>query len=208
MRLLLLGATGGTGLRILAQALAAGHEVTTYVRNPHKIAPRHENIKVIQGLLDEESKLIAAIRGHDAVLSALGHRSLRDPTPLIANAMRVVVRGMQEHGVKRLLYEGAYGTGSTGPDLGVIFGKIIKPLILKHSYDDHEAAERIIRQSSLDWTIVMPTRLTNGKLTGVYQAKASLRGSSMQISRADVADFMLNQITATTWVRQAVGLAY
>lgn len=72
MKVTILGSTGGTGKELIKQALAAGHEVTVYVRNPDKLSVPNAQLKIIQGTLDEPNKINEAISGADVVLSALG----------------------------------------------------------------------------------------------------------------------------------------
>lgn len=208
MKIILLGASGATGRQVIDQALEAGHQVTAYVRQAAKLDARHPHLSVIEGSLVDSTTLGDSIRGHDAVLSTLGHTKLSDPTPLLAPAMHLVMQCMQTHGVRRLVYESAYGTHETADDLPFFFAKVFKPWLLKYTYADHEAAEALIRQSSLDWTIVRPVGLSNGPRTGVYKVAERLgKGSGFRISRADVADLMVKELSERQWLHKAVGQA-
>lgn len=209
MKLFILGASGATGRPLVNQALAGGHHVTAYVRHAAKLVITHPNLAVVEGQLLDSTKLGDSIRGHDAVLSTLGYSKLWDTQPLLAPALSLTMQCMQTHGVRRLVYESAYGTHETVQDLPFFFRVIFKPLLLKHIYADHEATEELIRSSNLEWTIVRPVGLNNGPRTGVYRAAERLeKGDSFGISREDVADLMLKAAIEGQWMRKAVGQAY
>ena len=112
MRILIFGAAGGTGRQLVDQALERAHQVTVFVRNPAKLTLRHALLGVVQGDVQRAETIRAAVPGHDAVLSALGTRSLR-PTTLLSTAAQAIVRTMQAHDVRRLLWESALGVGET-----------------------------------------------------------------------------------------------
>lgn len=73
-RILIIGSTGGTGRRLVEQALERGYTVTAMARNPAKLGIEHPKLSIVHGdVLDYES-VAAAVKGHDAVVSALGHK--------------------------------------------------------------------------------------------------------------------------------------
>jgi hypothetical protein len=117
---------------------------------------------------------------------------------------------MERRGVRRLVCESSLGVGDSKGQLGLLFDRVVLPLWLRHVYEDKEVQERDIRQSPLDWVIVRPALLTNGPRTGVYQVGLTYNRSSIvpRISRADVADFMLKQLTDDTYLRKAPALWY
>jgi putative NADH-flavin reductase len=115
---------------------------------------------------------------------------------------------MQAYGVSRLICLSAWGIGESKGRVPVIFRNVIFPLLMKEEYGDKETQEQLIRQSTLDWTIVRPARLTNGPRTGRYQMKVSLKFSMRSsISRADVADCMLRQLTDSTFRQKCLELS-
>jgi len=204
MNLAILGATGRTGRPLVDQALDAGHRVTALVRNPTKLTRQSPNLTIMQGSLDAEH-IRRVMTGQDVVLSALGHSDLKESW-ILYDVVAHVLAAMPSTGVKRFIYEGAYGTRETAKELPVAF-KLVKATLLRHPYADHERAETLLFESSLDWVIARPTGLTDGPRTGVYEAAEHLP-SAGRISRADVADFMLKQLTDNTWLRRAPGLRY
>jgi putative NADH-flavin reductase len=209
MKLLVFGATGGTGREIVAQALDQEHVVTAFVRNPAALTTKHEKLKLAQGDVLDYPSVEAAVRGQEAVLSALGVRKLRKNT-ILSDGTKNIIRAMEQHGVKRFVCESSLGVGDSRGQLGWVFNLFIIPLFLRNSFREKEVQEQCIKQSNLDWIIVRPAVLTNGPRTGVYRSGFSTTDRTIKgkISRADVADFMLKQLTDNTYLRQTPGLSY
>ena len=203
MKLFVLGATGPTGLQIVQQALAQGHEVTVFVRDPAKLPVRHERLKTVTGALPGDAKaLAAALRGHHAVISSLGLHNALKARRFSENNMRVLVPAMQQQGVRRLIIVSANGVGDTHKD-SPLLPRIMYRLLLTDIFADKKAGEDIVRASGLDWTFAYPTLLTNGPRTGDYRAAERLELKGMpKISRADVADFVLRQLKDPAFLKK------
>ena len=208
-RVLVIGATGGTGRELVQQALAQGHQVTAFVRNPAKLQIEHANLRVAKGDVLDYATVESAMRGQDAVLSALGHKRFLYPNKIQSDGMRNILRAMKECDVPRLICETALGIGSSVGRLGLPHTFFIMPLILGfYMWDKLRQEELIIASSDLDWVIVRPGALTNGAATGSYRHGLDV-GSYLwpvTISRADVADFMLKQLTDDTYLGMTPGL--
>ena len=183
--------------------------MTAFVRDPVKLAIQHPLLQVFQGDIRRVDTIRAAIAGHEAVLSALGIRSLR-PNTLLSDAAQEIVRAMEAHAVRRLLWESSLGVGETGGRLGPLYNWLLIPLLLRHVFADKERQEQILRSSSVDWTIVQPASLTNGPRTGTYRVgqRACAGRLFPRISRADVAHFMLEELTTRAHVRQTVAICH
>lgn len=207
MKLLVLGATGGTGREIVRQALEHAHEVTILARNPRAPAVG-EKLRILQGDVTGGEALAAAIAGQDAVLSALGRGYSLKSGGLFARAMPRIVDSMEEQGVRRLVVVSAYGVGDTGRDAPLL-PRLMHRLMLAELFADKLAGERAIRHSSLDWTLVYPTALTNGPRASRYRSgeRLELHGLLPKISRADVAEFVLRQLDDPAYVRKGVILS-
>jgi len=208
MNLLIFGASGGTGRCLLEQSLAQGHHVTAFTRSPAKVAIQHPNLKVVQGDMLDYDSVAAAMPGHDAVLSTLGVYLFKKNT-VLSDGTRNIIRAMEAHGVNRFVCETALGISDSRDQLSLFVEFIFYPFLLRHFFPDKERQELAIRQSSLDWIIVRPARLTNGKQTGQYRhgfgPHEKIKGS---VSRADTAEFMLKQLTDDTYLRKTPGLSY
>ena len=209
MNVLVIGATGGTGRQVVEQALAQGHTVTALVRNPAKLDVQDAKLTIIQGDVLDQAAVARAVAGQEAVVSALGAPASQKDT-VRSEGTRNIVRAMEQAGVRRFVCMTTLGMGDSRGLLPFSYKYIIVPLILRHAFADSERQEAQIRQSELDWTIARPATLTNGQRTGKYRHGFSVndKGLKIQISRADVADFMLQQLTDKTYVRQAAGLSY
>ena len=197
MRIVIFGASGRTGRHLVRQALDRGHAVTAFVRNPAKIGISHKNLSLYKGDVFHPGEVEAAIKGHDAVLSALGFTK-GSPKTICADGIRNIMTAMKKNGVKRLVVESAYGAGSTR---NKDFYARVLWLIIKDRIKDKEEMEREIERGGLEWVIARPVALTDGERSGSYRAGADLKLSFFpRVSRADVADFMLSQLESGEFV--------
>ncbi|MDH4037853.1 MAG: SDR family oxidoreductase [Candidatus Krumholzibacteria bacterium] len=210
MRILIVGANGGTGRELVKQALERGHHVTALARSPAKVKLTHDHLTVAKGDVMDPASLAAAVRGQDAVVCALGHKRWLGPSKILSQGTRNLVDAMNAAGVKRLVVETALGVGDSTGRLGVYYTLFTIPFILPFYWYDKGRQERVVRESGLDWVIVRPGQLTNGRKRGVYQHGPRVGNYlwSVSISRADTADFMLNQLSETPYLRTAVGACY
>lgn len=210
MNLLIIGATGGTGRALVEQALAQGHNVTAFARNPEKVRTSHERLSIAPGnVLDPES-VESAVRGKDAVLSALGHKRWFIKTSILSEGTKNIVAAMEKHGVKRFVCETTLGIGDRKGRLGLYYTLFVEPVIVYFYFRDKERQEELIKTSKLDWIIVRPGRLTNGRKRGTYRHGFDLGNwiLTLSISRADVADFMLKQLTDNSYLRKTPVVVY
>jgi putative NADH-flavin reductase len=209
VNLLIFGATGGTGRALVERALDQGHLVTALARKPTALAMKHGDLTVARGNVLDYGSVEAAVKGKDAVLSALGTKVLRKNT-ILSDGTRNIIGAMEKLGVKRFICESSLGVGDSKGQLGFLYNYILIPLFLRNIFADKEVQEKYIQQSRLDWIIVRPAALTNGPRTGVYRSGfgATDRSISGKISRADVADFMLKELTDNTYLRKTPGLSY
>jgi putative NADH-flavin reductase len=204
-KVLILGATGGTGQRLVAAALQRGHLVTAFVRDSRPMALTSDRLRVLTGdVTGDDLALATAMRDQDVVISALGAGKSFKSHGVIAQGMPRIVRAMENEGVRRLIFTSAFGVGETYRDVPLLPRLFIR-LLLQDIYRDKEAGEAILRASGLDWTLVYPAGLVDAPATGRYRTgeRLALRGFP-RIARADVADFLLAQIEDTTFVRKGV----
>lgn len=209
MKLLIFGSTGGTGRELVKQALDVGHEVTAFARNSGKMDVRHERLTVVTGDITDAGSINSAVPGHDVVISALGSPGLGKSTEL-SDGTRRIIAAMESSGVERLIFESTVGVGDSSGH-GTAFARwFFFPVVIRNILDDKEIQERIIRESSLDWTIVRPGRLTNGPKRNIYREGDAVNGSAVatSISRADVAEFMLRQVTDTSYIHKSPAVSY
>jgi putative NADH-flavin reductase len=210
MKLTIFGSTGGTGQQIVAQALELGHDIKVFARSPEKLDKKDDKLQVIPGDVMDFDSVEPAIQGQDAVLCALGLSSIMDRTTLRANGTKNIVRAMEKTGVKRLICMSALGVGDSRNLLPFHYKYLIVPLMLRFVYADHEIQESHIKKSQLDWVIVRAGTLTDGKHTRSYLHgfAADNKTVTFKISRADVADFMLRQLSEKTYLHKAPCISY
>jgi putative NADH-flavin reductase len=209
IRVLVIGATGGTGREIVKQALGQGHQVTAFVRDPTKLQVEHANLRVAKGNVLAYASVELAMRGQDAVVSALGHKRFFYPNRIQSDGMGNILRAMTVCDVPRLICETALGIGSSVGRLGLPHTFFILPLILSFYMWDKLRQEEVIMASDRDWVIVRPGVLTNGPARGRYRhgQDAGNYFWPVLVSRADVADFMLKQLRDDTYLGRAPGIA-
>lgn len=188
-KILVLGSTGGSGRAIVAEALARGHAVTAFARNPDKASDFGSAVAVKIGDVQDAAAVEAAVAGHDTVISTLG---IRRGTPVCAVGVGNAIAAMKKHGARRLIALSAYGTGDSRHGFyGWMLNTVAKGITL-----DKIEMERQMAASGLDWTSVRPPILTTGPRTGNFRVlppTTALRGFK-RISRADVAAYMIDII--------------
>ena len=209
MNILIFGASGATGHELVKQALEQKHHVTAFVRTPSKLKVEHSQLTIFRGDAGNATQVNEAVKGKEAVLSALGASSPFKYDPVIVEGMSHIVKAMEQKNVNRLIYMSAINVKESRKDAGIII-RILAPLLLRTENAGHEARENIIRQSKLDWTIVRAGGLTNGEHKGMYRNGENVKsiGISASISRKDVADFMLKQLTDKTYLHKCPRIMY
>lgn len=191
MKVLVIGATGPTGREIVKQALERGHQVTAAVRRVEGASFPAE-VRLAKADVMDAASLAAAMEDQEAVLSSLGSKIDRKPTTLFSQGTRNMIAAMEGAGIRRLLCITGIGAGDSRGHGGLVYDRIIQPLLLDEIYKDKTRQEEIIRQSGLDWTIFRPGALNNGSLRGVYREFTDLTGVTIgSISRADTAHCLL-----------------
>ncbi len=201
MKVLVLGATGGTGRLIVRDAKAKGHSVVALVRS--KARADLPGVDMIEGEVRDEATLVRALDGCDAVISTLGTGMGFRRVDLLTVATQALVTAMTRNGVRRLVCISALGVGDSRGHGGFVFDRLFQPLLLSQAYKDKDGQESAIRASSLDWVVVRPAMLTDDPARGKIRAVANLASvNGGKIARADVARFVVEQLTADTWLRQ------
>ena len=218
MKILIIGGTGGTGQQLIKQALQQGHKLTVLARRPEKIKITHPDLTVIKGNVLDPQKVQEAVAGQDAVLSALGHKRFFIKTNILSEGTRNIILAMQKHGMSRLVCITSLGIGNSRFKLGLYHTLFVIPVIIFFYFMDKEKQEKLIKNSNLDWTIVRPGQLIpqwvaalfRGKKPGNYKHGANVGNYILtkMISRADVAHFMLGQLTDKAYLYKTPGIAY
>lgn len=201
MKVLVLGATGGTGREIVREAQARGHSLTALVRSPER-ALALSGVHLVTGDARDEAALLKALEGCEGVISALGTGvSPFKEVTLLSTATKALIAAMQVSGTKRLVCITGMGVGDSRGHGGILYDRVIQPLLLAKVYEDKERQEELVRASALDWVLVRPTVLNNKAGTGQIRVLTNLSGfHGGTISRKDVARFVVDQLVERTWL--------
>jgi len=209
MNVLIFGASGATGRELLRQGEEHGHTITAFVRNPTALDASYRNVQVAQGSVEVRSSVENAMAGQQAVICVLGARTLLRRDLAIVAGVHNIITVMEISGIRRFVYLSADSVHASLEHSNPV-RRFLLSVILRNPTADHELNERMIQESHLEWTVVRPPRLTNGKRTGKYQSGEHVKSSRFvpQISRADLAEFMLKHLADRSFVRKAVELMY
>src|SRR5258708_429379 len=201
MKLIVLGATGGTGLEIVRKAIERGHSVTAFVRSPERLKTFQDRITLPQGDLLKSVELERVIRGHDAVVSGFGPRMpvSKAGANLLQQFAVALTRAMLRAEVKRVVESVAFLFKDSIIPPAYLLGRILFPGVVA----DSAAMEDVFKNSELDWTIVRPPELTDKPYTGNYRVREGhLPRFGFKIARADVADFMIKAVENPSSIRK------
>ncbi len=209
MNILVLGASQGVGALCVRAALAKGHTVTAFARTPSKLNLSHPQLRKVTGDFHNAASVRAAVQGQDAVIicvSSTTIKGFKEKPDYFSQGTRFCITAMKESGVKRLVVLSALGVGDSYPAASWFQRTFMIGMLLKYAFLDHDVQERLVRESGLDYVIARPTRLTDGPAKGKYVRKAEPVPVPGTISRADVANFLVDSCTAPTFVGKAVGI--
>lgn len=210
MNMVIFGANSPTGRILTKQALAAGHTVIAATRRPEAFPLQDTRLQVVRADVFDLASVEQAVAGQEAIFSILGVPYSRKPITLYSQGIANIIQAMNHHGARRLVCVSSGGTNPhADPREGFIFGKIIKPIVGKTTYADMFRMEMLVMESDRDWTIVRPARLFDTPtVTTHYQVtQAYMVPGGRKTSRADLADFMLQQLTTNEYVQKAVAIA-
>ncbi|SHN09258.1 NAD(P)-dependent oxidoreductase [Chitinophaga sp. CF418] len=206
MNITIFGGTGKTGLLLIEKALKSRHTVTVFARTPTKISIQHNNLKIVKGELEEYGKIEEAIKNADAVISVLGPTQ-KTKELAIANGIKNIVDAMQKNDVKRLIATAtpAFKDSNDKFQIGFSFGIFMVKMLIKDSYNNIVLTGKYIAESGLDWTIVRLPMLSdkpaNGKINAGYTGDGTV--SLFSLSRADLADFLLQLVDNRKWLHKS-----
>lgn len=205
MKILVIGAARGVGRHVAVQALAGGHHVTGLVQNPLSAGLSRRNLRLIGGSITSPGVVAEAVRGQDAVCITIGIRPTRAPVNVFSRGTEVVLAAMRRAGVHRLICVTGIGAGDSRGHGGGLYDRVVQPLLLGSIYADKDRQETLVRASEVMWTLVRPGFLTNRPGSGRYRVTADLTGVvARKIARADVATFLLSEMTTATDARRTV----
>lgn len=207
MKIVVFGATGIVGKAVVNEALKKGHEVTVLTRNARKVTIRHEHLHIVEGNVADKNVVRTVLKDQEAVIQTLGIGGKGDgkPTSIVSEANKIIMTEMEQMNVKRLIAISVIGAGNSLTFLPWIYRKLVLPLFMKWFQaviDDKNRMEPMIKRSGLDWTIVRCTTVKERPATGKVNATLDGKGLKFSISAADMAVFIVNQLTDNSFLKQ------
>lgn len=216
MRIIVFGATGGSGRATVQELLAGGHEVTAFSRHAGEIGIPHERLRTVTGDVLNGADVERALEGQEAVVVTLGVndnplkmrllKQGRTPINVCSAGTRNIIDAMKRANVPKLIIESAYGIGETASKLPLPF-RLAYRLLIKDQMADKEVQERLVRDSGLDWVIVQPVALTNGEPKGEVFASPNGEARHNSVSRRDVGRFLAELTASQRFARQSVAVS-
>lgn len=209
MRLLLLGASGGVGRRLLVRGLERGHSIRAQTRDASRLADAPPGVEVVAADPTNAVALRALVTGQQAVVFALGSAPGRRTT-LFSDVTAKLMAAMRAEGLTRLVAITGVGAGETRGHGGLLYNWLIYPLFTRPFYQDKDRQERLIRQSSLDWVLVRPAPFKADAGKTPFQTLTELNPQTQlnRITRDEVATFVLDQLTDDRYLHKAVFIGH
>jgi putative NADH-flavin reductase len=209
-KIIVFGASGGTGKLVVEQALLAGYQVTVVVRSPDAFTINHENLEIIKGDVFQPATFENAIKEKNAVVSCLGIQK-RKPATVYSEGVGNIIKAMQKENVNRIICISA-GAVIVPPKSSFILKFITKNILqrlFRYTYADMLLMEKILGETSLNWTIIRPPRLMDTKHTGKYRTTVNEHLSDpSKISRADLADYIVKHLTDEKTFKARIEISY
>lgn len=209
MKLVIFGSTGSIGIQVVQQALEQGHSVTAFVRNPAKLNVQHPNLNIFTGDVMNPALVEQAVIGHEAAICVLGSGKELNGN-VRSQGTKNIIQALEKAGVKRFICQSTLGAGDSWSNLNFYWKYIMFGFILRKVFADHQIQEQYVQNSDLDWTLIRPGAFIEGSRTGKYRHgfPGKDRTSQLKISRPDVADFILKQLSDDTYLGKAASLSY
>jgi putative NADH-flavin reductase len=201
MKLTIFGASSPTGKLLVEKALAGGYEIAAFVRDTSKLGIARPGLQVVCGDALNHEDVGAAVKGSDGVISTLGPRG--KPAMVAAESTTNILSAMEKEGIKRLVLVSVAGIAVPQDQRGRSLIDFLLKVLLQDAYTDRERQLALLNASKLDWVAVRVPRLTDEAGKGPAKPFFGKPSPSMKLTRADLADFMLEQLTSDRWLRQA-----
>jgi len=215
-KILIVGATGGTGRATIDALVRQGHQVTAFSRHAESLEIDSDQVTLLNGDATQLDDVERAVEGHDAVIITLGitenpvrvrlFGAAKTPDDVRSAGTRNVISAMRKHGVRRLVVQSSYGVGETRGSLRwverLFFGLLLKPQIA-----DTEVQEIEVRESGVDWVLAQPVHLTDDESDAMPFASADGQVREWKISRKDVGRFLALAVQVPEYVGQSVALS-
>ncbi|RJT07111.1 NAD(P)-dependent oxidoreductase [Halococcus sp. IIIV-5B] len=208
MKVVVFGATGRSGRRVVKRALDEGHAVTGIARTPSKMELTHAQLTLVRGDVLNYDSFANVFEGQDAIISTVGKGERFGSVELYSEGIENIIRAMETYGLSRLI---AITSGGTYPGWdrknSIFYELLIKRVLLRGEYTDMKRMEDRIMDTNLEWTVVRPSGLTDEEGTGEYRAKVGYSiPESNTTTRDDLAKFIVDELESNQFVREGVAV--
>jgi putative NADH-flavin reductase len=206
MKIALLGSTGFVGKVLLKKALDSGYQVKTLVRDPEKLGEFKDRVEFIQGSIFEPDKMEEAVKGTDVAISTVGPPQKKPKNPeKYKTAMDNLITALKKQNIKRFIHIGG-AVHPGGENENWTMGRRLLRLFLTLSWKPGLVAKHleweVLKESSLDWTLVRPPQIIKGGSTGrVIADEKNLARAKINVE--DLSSFILDQINSENWIKKA-----
>ena len=216
LKILVVGATGGTGRATIDELVQDGHQVTAFSRHADALAGTSDHVTAFNGDATNPDDIERAVQGHDAVIVTLGIAenpirvrllgAAKTPNDVRSVGTRNVITAMRKHGVRRLVVQSSYGVGESRDKLRFV-DSLFFNLLLKPQMADTEVQEQDVRDSGMDWVLVQPVHLTDDDDRKMPFTSQNGEVREWKISRGGVARFLARAVHTPDYVGQVVALS-
>lgn len=207
-KIIVFGASGRVGKKLVEYALDDKYQVAAFVRNPDNLKIKHTNLEIFIGDVFNTIEVEKAIKGKDFVLSALSGRSTKPDYSVLSVGMKNIIAGMEKSGIQRVISVAGAGI-LDDPEYGLRRNRPKYPEIFKLVSAENWKVYEALQKTSVNWTMVCAPEMPEEDRTGIYRATNDyLPIDGKRISAEDVADFILKNLETETTYKKRVGIAY
>ena len=214
MKILVLGATGRTGVEIIKEALKKGHKVSAIARNPEKL--KQFDIEITEGTPYNYKTVEKAMNSCSAVINTLNVSRKSDnpwaklaaPKDLISKSATNAIKAMDKNGIKRFVALSTIGAGRSWKTSPGILKFMVSISNLKYAFQDHGKQEEILEKSDTDYTICRAPMLSNKKNeTGAIATAEGTKPANTILSRNSAAEFFISIIENKGYIRDTISIS-
>ncbi len=208
MKVTVFGAAGKTGRQVVEQGTARGHSITAFVRSAKDFEDGQHlsSLKVVEGDVNDFAAVASAIAEGGAVIDCIGGSTPYKQTGLEQAAAANILKAMQQKHAEPLVVISVVGVGESKEQATFVYEHLLMPTFLRGTVKDKAEMEQVVQGSGIPFVLVRPPVLSDDAATGNY-AVVPEGETAKGITRADLASFLLDQLTDDSHRGKAVTVA-